>query len=109
MINVEQIEISPSYNNPKTYAIVYKGTDNVVVRMGEEMYFRSKRTADEFMYILEIERLDEEFELLQLKPNKLGERLSQTVKQAKNGTSRIVREPSGHPKREYKRKRPKLQ
>lgn len=109
MINVETIEINPGCNHPKTYAIVYKGTDKVVVRMGEEMYFRSKRTADEFMYILEIERLDEEFELLQLKPNKLGERLSQTVKQAKNGTSRIVREPSGHPIKEFKRKRPKLQ
>jgi len=86
--NPEKIEINPSYNQPKTYAIVYKGTDKVVTRMEEEMYFRYKRTADEFLYMLEMERPDEEFELLQLIPNKLGERLSETIRQAKNGKSR---------------------
>jgi len=104
--NPEKIEINPSYNNPKTYAIVYKGTKKVVVRMEEEMYFRSKRTADEFLYILEMERSDEQFEILQLKPNKLGERLSETVRQAKTGNSTNTLKPKGRARFESTRKRP---
>ena len=93
-IPIHEGELNPCYNNPKTYAIVLKGTEQVAKRGSVQMYFRSKRTAEEFLYKLELEALGEEYEIIQLRRNKYSEVLSDSPKLAKNNAARLIRPPS---------------
>lgn len=95
-IQIKPDEINPSYNSPKTYAIVLKGTDKVVMKGFTPMYFRGKRAADEFLYQLELESIGEEYEIIQLRRNKYYEVLSDSPKLAKNNTARMIRPPTLH-------------
>ena len=87
-INME--ELNPSYNHPKTYAIVYKGTKDVVKYGNTLMFFRSKKTADDYIYILEKAFLIEEIELIQLRLNKYSQMLSDRLGTEKNTNPRKV-------------------
>jgi len=90
-------EINPSYNHPKTYAIVYKGTEIVVKEGSTEMYFRSKRIADEYLYNLERAFLTEAIEIIQLQHNKNAEILLERLGIADNTNPRRVRPRSSLP------------
>ncbi len=66
-IRIEDDEIEMFYNNPKTYAVVYEGTNQVVKWRGRSLYFRSLAGARQLMPKIEHVFFNEKIELIQVR------------------------------------------